>query len=205
MFRSRLVTLALAAAWAAPSAAADDVPAPTDEQAAAFARTMSDATLVGAFTVDGMPQQVKQERYRMGAVKRVRDDMFQFETRIQYGGKDVPVPSLYLPVKWAGDTPVITVEKVTIPGMGTFSARVLVHGDRYVGSWQHDQVGGHMFGRIYPKGAELPDDATKAAVRAIDETRLRDQRQVRDPEAELDEPDAGDPGTVEKPTAGLQP
>ena len=29
-----------------------------------------------------------------------------------------------------------------------FSARILFYGDRYAGTWQHDQVSGHMFGRI---------------------------------------------------------
>jgi hypothetical protein len=30
-------------------------------------------------------------------------------------------------VKWAGDTPFIVLEKVSIPGLGTFSARVLLY------------------------------------------------------------------------------
>jgi hypothetical protein len=35
-----------------------------------------------------------------------------------------------------------------IPTLGTFTARVFFYGNRYAGTWQHDKVGGHMFGRI---------------------------------------------------------
>ena len=51
-------------------------------------------------------------------------------------------------VKWAGDTPVMSLDKVGIPGLGTFSARVVLHEGRYAGTWIHDDVGGHMFGAI---------------------------------------------------------
>ena len=37
-----------------------------------------------------------------------------------------------------------------VPTLGTFTARVLFYGDRYVGTWQHGKVGGHMFGKIEP-------------------------------------------------------
>jgi hypothetical protein len=43
---------------------------------------------------------------------------------------------------------VITVDSVKIPGLGTFSARVLLDGARYAGTWSHDEKGGHLFGMI---------------------------------------------------------
>jgi hypothetical protein len=51
-------------------------------------------------------------------------------------------------VLWAGNTPVMTLDKITIPGLGTFSARVVFHENKYAGTWVHDNVGGHLFGRI---------------------------------------------------------
>ena len=42
----------------------------------------------------------------------------------------------------------ITVDKLTIPGMGTFDARVVIRGGKYAGTWMHDDVGGHLFGTI---------------------------------------------------------
>jgi hypothetical protein len=42
----------------------------------------------------------------------------------------------------------ILLSDMTIPALGTFSARVFFYGDRYSGTWQHGSVGGHLFGRI---------------------------------------------------------
>ena len=61
--------------------------------------------------------------------------------------KDVTVP-IPLEIKWAGDTPVITLTDLAIPSLGTFTARVVIYDGRYAGTWQHGQVGGHLFGRI---------------------------------------------------------
>ena len=51
-------------------------------------------------------------------------------------------------MRWVGDTPMITMTDLSIPTLGTFTARVFFYGDRYAGTWQHDRVGGHMFGSI---------------------------------------------------------
>lgn len=121
---------------------------------AAFAKKMSNATLVGSFTVDGKGagKPPKPERYELGTVKKLKNDKWLWTAKIKYGGKKgtkiaIPIP---LTMKWAGDTPVITMTNFTIPTMGTFTARVLFYGDRYVGTWQHGKVGGHMFGKIEP-------------------------------------------------------
>jgi hypothetical protein len=53
-----------------------------------------------------------------------------------------------LPIAWAGDTPMISMTDLAIPGLGTFTCRVFFYGDRYAGTWQHGKVGGHMWGMI---------------------------------------------------------
>jgi hypothetical protein len=78
-----------------------------------------------------------------------------FLARIKYGKNDVKIP-ITLQVLWAGDTPMISMTDITIPGMGTFTARVMFHGDRYAGTWQHGKVGGHMWGMI--DKSEKPKD-----------------------------------------------
>ena len=79
--------------------------------------------------------------------------------RIQYGELDVTLP-LDLQVFWAADTPVITLTNFTIPALGTFSARVLVHGSGYAGTWQHGEQGGHLFGRVLRDREEGRQPAT---------------------------------------------
>jgi hypothetical protein len=55
-------------------------------------------------------------------------DFWLLTSQITYGDVDLTVP-VPVQVKWAGNTPVITDEKIWIPGLGTFSARVLLDGD----------------------------------------------------------------------------
>ena len=92
---------------------------------------------------------LKEDRYTLGQVKKLQGDLWLIEARIQYGEHDVTVP-LALKVKWAGDTPVITLTDFTVPGMGTFTARVLFYRGQYAGTWRHGEHGGEMFGKILP-------------------------------------------------------
>ena len=105
--------------------------------------------LVGVFTTDDQPadKPPAAERYEITKVQKMTDSLYAITARIKYGKLDVRVP-IAVPVKWAGMTPVITMDNFEIPRVGTFSARVLFHGKRYVGTWQHGKVGGHMYGRL---------------------------------------------------------
>ncbi len=127
-----------------------------------FANTLTGATLVGHFTVVGHPTAGKDlaDRYEIDKAEKVEGHRWLITARIKYGKHDVKVP-IPLEVYWAGDTPVITVTNVTVPGMGTFVARVLVYGDRYAGTWQHDKFGGHMWGMIERTPASAPSTEAK--------------------------------------------
>jgi hypothetical protein len=110
---------------------------------------------VGNFTLDGQePGKLQREEYAItGAMKLGNGDYWALTSRIKYGDVDLTVP-VPVQVKWAGNTPVITVDSVKIPGLGTFSARVLLDGTRYAGTWSHDEKGGHLFGVIERDGVE---------------------------------------------------
>ncbi len=114
----------------------------------ALSQKLTNATLVGSFTVDGNADKPpRSERYTLGEVKKLKDDTWLFQA--QFGKTDVKIP-LLLTILWAGDTPMISMTDFTIPLMGTFTARVFFYGDRYAGTWQHGKAGGHMFGKIEP-------------------------------------------------------
>jgi hypothetical protein len=116
----------------------------------AFAEKMSNATLAGHFTDRTRKDApLKEEKYTLGKVSKLRDDYWRFEARIQYGEHDVTLP-LSLRVVWAGDTPVITLDKVLIPGFGTFTCRVMFFADQYAGTWDGGNHGGHLFGKVVP-------------------------------------------------------
>ena len=154
------LTYALLAALPGVAPAGDDDP---DRAAleSAFRDTMRNAVLTGSFTVDGKPGS-NPERYEIGEVTNQGGGVWAIAARIKYGDNDVTVP-VVVQVKFAGDTPVITLDELTIPGLGTFDARVLVHKTgtkqaRYAGTWQHDDVGGCLFGTVDPQ----PADGSKA-------------------------------------------
>tara|TARA_R110002111_G_scaffold14960_1_gene39941 strand:- start:47 stop:487 length:441 start_codon:yes stop_codon:yes gene_type:complete len=105
---------------------------------------------VGKFTVDGKDNSPKVEEYEISKCEKLEaDDMYRMTARIKYGKVDQEVP-LEIKILFSGDTPVITLDSLWIPGMGTFDARVLIRRDRYAGTWKHDANGGHLFGEIVP-------------------------------------------------------
>jgi len=130
-----------------------NVDAKPDSEAVAlqksFQETMSGAKLIGSFTIIGKePGKLNEEAYTISSVEKLEEgDYWLFKARIKYGKHDVEIP-MPLEVKWAGDTPIITLTKTKIPTLGTFSARVIIYNGKYAGTWTHDEVGGHLFGRV---------------------------------------------------------
>jgi hypothetical protein len=127
------------------AAAAKEV---SPELEAAFKKMLDGATLVGHFTLSARNlADLKEERYHIESIEKLAGDRWLFRSRIRYGDHDVTVP-LPLPVKWAGDTPMIVVDELAIPGLGTFDARVMFFKNHYAGYWRHGEHGGHLFGVI---------------------------------------------------------
>jgi adenosylhomocysteine nucleosidase len=114
-----------------------------------FQQMLSDVTLVGHFTVTGAedPGTLREEKYTITKVTKMSNDYWLFFTRVQYGRRDVTVP-LQLEVKWADDTPVITLTDLELPNLGTYTARVLIYRGQYAGTWSNNRYGGHLFGTI---------------------------------------------------------
>ncbi len=145
------------AAPAAKQEATEQAPSEEADRDAAFRQRLENSVWTGRFTVlgrDDLP--LVEERYEIRSVEKMdQDDFWKIEARVKYGDRDFTMP-FAVQVKWAGNTPVITVDKLFIPGMGTFDARVLIRNDQYAGTWAHDDVRGHMFGTF--RQAEKSED-----------------------------------------------
>jgi hypothetical protein len=151
-----LVALLLVAAYSA-SLSAQEVAKPAarpipsqDELIKKLAKELTGAKLVGRFTVTGKTDMVpKDEEYTIKSAMKLDDadhpDLWLIKARVKYGKTDAVFP-IPLEIKWAGDTPIITLTNLEIPGLGTFSSRVVIYDGRYAGTWQHGDVGGHLFG-----------------------------------------------------------
>ena len=122
-----------------------------------FQEMLSGVTLTGHFTVAGGTDwgTLREEKYTIAKVTKMSGDYWLFFARIQYGGRDVTVP-LQLEVKWADDTPIITLTDLELPNLGTFTARVLIYRGQYAGTWSNNKYGGHLFG-IITKNMPDPD------------------------------------------------
>lgn len=123
-----------------------------------FAKEMSGVKLIGTFTIDGQKGKFREEEYTIDKIEKApKGNLWTFTCRIKYGKINVPVP-LTIPVEWAGDTPMVGISNFKIPlvGSGSFGARVIFYDRKYAGTWSHDKVGGHMFGRIVKIKSEKP-------------------------------------------------
>lgn len=150
--------------------AAKDDPKPAAGAAAraelekGFRDMLTNATLTGRWRLveDGELGKEREEKYSITSATKVGKDIWLITARIQYAGKDVTVP---VPVKvlWAGDTPIITVTDLGVPGLGTYTARVMFYRNLYTGTWFGPGHGGLMSGSIVKTKPAPKSEAGKEA------------------------------------------
>jgi hypothetical protein len=114
-----------------------------------FQETLRESLFTGrwAFIKEGKLSEEQEEKYTILRAVKTGEDRWIIYARVQYGSRDLTVP-VPVDLKWAGETPVITLDSVSIPGLGTYSARVLVHEKTYAGSWSASDHGGVLYGVI---------------------------------------------------------
>ena len=116
-----------------------------------FTEGMRNVTMVGSFTDGGREDQTpRADGYDIASVEKVGDNLWRFNAALHCCGVNGAIP-IVVPMQFIGDTPMIMMTDTSLPGIGTFTARVFFYGDRYAGTWQHGAVGGHMSGRIEKK------------------------------------------------------
>ena len=143
-----------------------------------FAEKMTGVVMVGKFTILDQILDLgpRPDKYTITKVEKKDGNNWLFIARVEYDLGSYPV-AVKVPIEWAGTTPVIPVTNLEIPlvGKGVFSAHVLFEGDRYAGTWSHDKVGGHMYGRL-----ERPKEEGEAA---------KDEKKVSTEKANENQPD----------------
>lgn len=144
-----------------PSTAASDRSADSADVSSELIQKLSTAltgsTWTGQFTMTGRDTP-RPESYHIESAKHQEGNDWVITARIAYGDRDVSVP-VPVQIRWAGRTPVITLDSVTIPPLGTFDARVLLRSGQYAGTWRHGNNGGHLFGKYKKAKANSKDGA----------------------------------------------
>jgi hypothetical protein len=114
-----------------------------------FQDAMQGVVLEGQSTRDGKAG-LSEDKYEIEKVVKTGDDQWTVYAKVEFRGQAMTVP-LPLQIKWAGDTPMITLTDQALPGMGTYTARVLVYRGQYAGTWSGRNGGGKVFGKIVKK------------------------------------------------------
>jgi len=143
---------------------AQETKAPSQEDLEAkFKETMTAVTMSGRWCSikDGILGEEKDDKYTIVSVEKGNGDAWTINTRMKYGNREVVAP-IPVQVKWAGDTAVIVVDKMSIPGPGgyggtAYSARVLVHEKTYAGSWSGGNRAGLLKGLITKDAPAVPE------------------------------------------------
>jgi hypothetical protein len=135
------------------------IPAP-GELEATFKATLTKATFAGRWCSikNGALSAEKEDKYTIVGVSKVNGDNWIVRARIQYNNRDIVAP-IPVQVKWAGDTPVLIVDQIPVLGGGVYSARVLIYGHTYAGSWSGGDHGGLLNGVITNESEDKPPEA----------------------------------------------
>lgn len=145
--------------FASPVRAEESSSPSTSDKAALekqLAEKLTHSRLMGFYQTIGQEGPPKEDEYTLGEVEKKDGNIWLFHASLQFGSKVINLP-LEVPILWAGDTPVISVTDFKVPGMGTYTARVLFYGEHYAGTWSSAQHGGYLWGRIQ----KLPAQETK--------------------------------------------
>lgn len=139
----------------APKPAATAAAAPSQtELEAGFTKMLTEATLTGRWSgvKEGQLTEEREESYSITSVTKVEGDKWTVNARVKYKGADFPI-AIPAKVHWAGDTAVLSVSDLTMPGGNTYWARVLFYKNTYAGSWGGGSgaVGGLLSGLVTQK------------------------------------------------------
>ena len=134
---------------AAAQVTAEKPKATQEELESIFKTTLTKATLQGRWCSikDGRLGPEKEDKYTILGVSKLGGDTWLIRARIQYGKTDLVAP-IPVQVKWAGDTPVIILDKAGVPDSGEYSARVMIYEKTYAGTWSGGDHGGLLNGVI---------------------------------------------------------
>jgi len=145
-----LFTVTLALFTGSVMCAADATPTAADDPEAKFKAAMTDVIMSGRWVPvkNGALGAEKEDKYAIVSVEKVSGSDWVINARMRNVVMPIPVK-----VKWAGDTAVIIVDNLQIPGAGNYggtaySARVMIYENTYAGTWSGGDHGGLLSGLI---------------------------------------------------------
>jgi hypothetical protein len=126
------------------------------ELEAKFSAMLTNATLSGRWAAlkEGALGEENEDKYHIVRVAKISGDSWVVHAKLKYNDREFIAP-LPVKVRWAGDTPVMIVDNLAMPG-GTrsYSARVMFYEHTYSGTWSGGDHGGMLYGTITNEKSE---------------------------------------------------
>src|SRR6185369_7993484 len=83
------------------------------------------------------------DKYNIVSVTKGTGENWTVSAKMKYREQEIVMP-IPVQVKFAGDTAIMIVDKLAIPGGGTYSARLLFYERTYSGTWSGGRGGGML-------------------------------------------------------------
>lgn len=87
------------------------------------------------------------DKYQIVSVAKGDGDHWTVSAKLKYRDQEFVMP-IPVRMKFDGDTAILTVDNLTIPGGGTYTARLLIYERTYSGTWKGQRGGGMIYGTI---------------------------------------------------------
>jgi hypothetical protein len=128
-------------------AAQKPLPADPEEQ---FKALFTNAYLSGRWAPlkDGtLGEERSGDKYQIVSVTKGSGDNWTVNAKMKYRDQEIVMP-IPVQMKFAGDTAILVVDNLVIPGGGTYTARLLIYERTYSGTWKGQRGGGMLYGVI---------------------------------------------------------
>ena len=138
-----------AAAATSTNATAALRPLPSDPEER-FKYLFTKATLSGRWAAlrgGQLGEERTGDKYSIVGVAKGTGDNWIVQAKMKYGGQDIVMP-VPVQMRFVGDTAILEVNNLAIPGGGTYTARLMIFERTYSGTWKDQRGGGMLYGTI---------------------------------------------------------
>ena len=87
------------------------------------------------------------DKYNIVNVMKGTGDKWIVNAKLKYGNREFMLP-VTVQMKFVGDTAIMEVNDLAIPGGGTYTARLMIYERTYSGTWKDQRGGGMLYGTI---------------------------------------------------------
>ena len=87
------------------------------------------------------------DKYNIVSVVKGTGSNWTVNAKMKYRDQEVVMP-IPVQIRFAGDTTIMEVNNLSIPGGGTYTARLMIYERTYSGTWKGQRGGGMLYGTI---------------------------------------------------------